>query len=1697
MHFRTFLFLGCLLGLISNSLAATESPKPVSYYTDIRPIFEANCVGCHQPSKDKGGYIMTDFARLLEGGEDDVAVVPGKPKESYLIDEITPDAEGKAEMPKKKDPLHEVEIALITRWISEGAKDDTPENARQRYDQDNPPIYTKPPAITSVDFSPDGQLLAVAGFHEVLLHKADGSGSVARLVGLSERIESVRFSPDGTKLAVTGGRPGRMGEVQVWDVAKKSLILSASSTFDTVYGAAWSPDGTRISFGGSDNTVRAIDAKTGEQVFFQGGHNDWVFDTAFNPKGDHVVSVSRDMTVKLTEFKTERLIDNITSITPKALSGGISSVVSHPTRDEIVVGGADGVPKLYRIFRNTARKIGDDANLLFEFPPLEGRIFAVDISKDAKRIAAGSSLDGKGAIHIYEVDPNAKIPANVAAAIKQPTHQRNADMKKALKKYFAEGQKTLAAIPVEDSGIYAVAFNHDSSRLAAAGTDGKIRLIDTANGKLIKSFLPVQITQEPVLAKTGTTKKVALDKRKPLDAEKIPAGRTVTKLSVAPNNITIDTPYRYAQIVVSATLDSGDVIDVTRLVKKQIKGKGTTISNTGIVRSAINGTSEITFSIAGQSIATQIKTSGQEQDTTLSWTKDVNPVIAKMGCNAGTCHGAKDGKNGFKLSLRGYDPIYDVRAFTDDIASRRVNLASPDNSLMLLKATSAVPHEGGQLTTPHDDYYKIVRSWIAKGAKLEKKTTKVTKIDVFPLNPVVQNIGAMQQMRVVATYPNGETRDVTTEAVVSSGNGEVAETVKGYPALVKVLRRGEAPILVRYEGAYAATTVTAMGDRSGFVWNNPPKFNQIDSLVSEKWLRMKTLPSEICTDLDFVRRIYLDLTGLPPTAAQVKSFLSDVRHSQVKRDALIDSLIGNPEFVEFWTNKWADMLQVNRKFLAPQGAKLFREWIRKEVANNTPYDEFARKVITATGSNKDNPAASYYKILRTPEETMENTTHLFLATRFNCNKCHDHPFERWTQDNYYEMASFFAHVGLKSDPASGKSKIGGTAVEGAKPLYEIVYQNKKGELKHERTGEVITPAFPYPAKHAEKKEAPRRDKLAGWITSPDNRYFASSYANRIWGYMMGTGIIEPLDDIRAGNPPSNPELLDWLTKHFVESGFDVRELMRVVCKSRTYQLSIETNKWNNDDTINFSHAKARRLPAEVLYDSIHAVTGASSRFPGVPAGTRAASLPDVGVKLPDGFLSNFGRPVRESSCECERNTDMQLGPIMALLSGPTVGNAINDPKNAISLIVKDTKDDRKMIEELFYRILNRPPAEAEVKATLTHFSEGIDQDHATLEKTLAEHLQKRDPALPAAEKKREDDINAAKLAITNREKEIKPDIDAKEKQRKERIAKLDAEKKAYDKGFPAKIAAWEQDLTGGASPWTHLQASELKSTSGSKLTVEADQTIFASGKNAKTEYFVSTPTKLTGITAVRLEMLADDRLPGKGPGLGGGNFVLGEFELEVAPASNPTKFQKIKFNTAKASFSQKSYEVAKAIDGKPGGPNAGWAISPQVGKNQTAIFGIGQPIGHDGGSILRFTLKQHFDDRHLIGKFRLSITTRTGPLPFLVPDSVKAVLALAPDKRNDKQSAELTKYFRENDSALKALDGQLVNAKKPLPTDPELVKLRNHLAAMEKVPRADALHDRLRYDLDLSTRQLSQRRLTGAQDLAWALINTPAFLFNR
>ena len=436
-----------------------SAPAKVSYFRDIRPIFQEHCQGCHQPAKPGGEYIMTSFDRLLKGGETELtAVVPGDPDESQLVLMITP-VDGKADMPKDKPPLSETQVKLISRWISEGAEDDTPLTERQVVDEDHPPAYKGLPAITALDFAPDGSTLAVSGYHEVLLHKVDGSGLIGRLIGMSERIESVAFSPDGKRLAVAGGSPGRLGEIQVWDVADKSLKLSVPVAYDTLYGASWSHDGTKISFGCPDNTVRAIDASTGQQVLYQGAHSDWVLDTVFSTDSSHLVSVSRDRSMKLIEVATQRFVDNITSITPGALKGGLMSVDRHPTKDELVIGGSDGVAKIYRMYRDPKkpRQIGDDFNLIRAFEGVPGRIFAVQYSPDGSRVVVGSSNGRGGELRIY-----------------------NADDAKLIAKY--DGQA---------GPIYSVAFSHDGKTVAAGGFLGQVLLVDAESGKLKSQFAPV------------------------------------------------------------------------------------------------------------------------------------------------------------------------------------------------------------------------------------------------------------------------------------------------------------------------------------------------------------------------------------------------------------------------------------------------------------------------------------------------------------------------------------------------------------------------------------------------------------------------------------------------------------------------------------------------------------------------------------------------------------------------------------------------------------------------------------------------------------------------------------------------------------------------------------------------------------------------------------------------------------------------------------------------------------------------------------------------------------------------------------------------------------------------------------------------------------------------------------------------------
>jgi WD40 repeat protein len=1776
-----------LLVAFSLSCGAAENPatesKPaskVSYYHDVRPILQANCQGCHQPAKSKGGYVMTEFKRLLAGGDNEgAAIVPSRPEKSAILKMIT-QQDGEVKMPKGKTPLLENEVAVIRSWIEQGANDDTPADAIKHFDADHPPLYSRPPVVASLDFSPDGKLLAVAGFHEVLLYEDDATNSAStpplagRLIGLSERIQSLRFSPDGQWLAVAGGDPARLGEIQVWDVANQKLKLSAPISYDTLYGLSWSPNGKLIAFGCPDNTVRAIEAGSGKQVLQMGSHSDWVMSTTFSVKGDHVISGGRDMSVKLTELASQRFIDNVTSITPGALKGGVLGLVTHPTLDHIVTAGSDGTPRVYRIFREVLREIGDDAQLIADLFPMQGRVFSVRFSADGKRIACGSCLDRAGELLVCSYDYTNDVPKPLRKIMGKVPGARKPAERKQLEDYKNQGIRELARVSLPQSSIYSVAFTPDGAKVAAAGSDGFVRYYNATNGALLKEFVCVPLTTNAPATLARVTEQSGRPKSEistpsspaPLSPESLPEGAQVTALELQPAHLKFTSPNEYAQLLVTARLASGDSVDVTRMVKFDLKPDLAEISPRGILKPTKDGVGLLTITLlgvspsAGPSVETRIQITGLEKGYHADFVRDVSPVIARLGCNAGTCHGAKEGKNGFKLSLRGYDPQTDLRSLTDDMASRRVNLASPDDSLMLLKAIAEVPHEGGRRSTVYSKYYGILRQWIAEGAKLDLQSPRVTKIDLLPHDPVVQQVGARQQMRIVATYADGATRDVTAEAFIESGNTDIASMESA--GLLTTLRRGEAPVLARYEGNYAATTLTVMGDRKGFVWHNPPAWGKIDELVAAKWKRMKIEPSDLCTDLEFIRRVYLDLTGLPPSAEEIHAFVDDSRETKVKRDEVVDRLIGSPEFVDFWANKWADLLQCNSKFLGTDGAELFRAWIRKEVETNTPYDQFAREILTATGSTKDNPAANYYKILRTPAETMENTTHLFLATRFNCNKCHDHPFERWTQDQYYHMAAYFAQVSFKEDPRSEGKKVGGTDVEGAKPLYEIVSDGSEGEVKHDRTGKVSPPEFPYPAKvetnansaHAPavaenrdsspqtpatptpapattkatafaggdpgiaksaeaeqktvaaantasmpaKKKPTRREQLAAWITTPDNRFFASSYANRLWGYLTGVGIIEPLDDTRAGNPPKNPALLEYLTHEFIDSGFNSRHLMQLICQSRTYQLSISTKKWNEDDKVNYSHAIARRLPAETLFDSVFKVTGSIPQIPGAKPGQRATQLADAATDVGSGLLATLGRPARQSACECERTSDIRLGSVMALLSGPTISSAINDPTNAIAKLVESEKDDPRLVEDVFMRVLNRPASEAETKTTLAMLQR-VDADHTEITNELGPLEIKMAPVIEGMKVQREEAIAHAKEDLATYDEMTKTLKAELEKRRQSEISMRKGELKDYEKLLPAEAAFWEsKNNPGDAKRWFVIEPQDISATNDTKLSHQPDGSILTSGGKSPSEFLISAHSILTNITGVMLEVFPDDNLPRFGPGRhSDGNFVLSEIELTWAEGTNLPDTS-AKFSEARADFSQNDFSVEQAIDGKVETGRNGWAINGAPGiQRHTATFKLEEPIAAGtNGVTLRFSLHQNYGDDFLLGRFRLSVTTNEDALDFGMPEPLVEAARASAGKRTPEQAGTIFSFYRSIDAEFWKRKETVNKASEALPEDPKLAELKKALSRAEEPIRVDPYLVQLRDDAIVSDKQRENKRLVVVQDLTWALINSAGFLFN-
>jgi hypothetical protein len=667
---------------------------------------------------------------------------------------------------------------------------------------------------------------------------------------------------------------------------------------------------------------------------------------------------------------------------------------------------------------------------------------------------------------------------------------------------------------------------------------------------------------------------------------------------------------------------------------------------------------------------------------------DVIAALSHAGCNQGACHGSPQGKNGFRLSLRGFDADLDFNTLTRNELGRRVDKLRPANSLFLLKGTGSVPHQGGVRLKIGEPAYETLVRWVAEGCK-DAGPTLLEKLEVSPDKRRLSSDKPTQQITVRAHFKTGEVRDVTALSVFSVNVAGAATVSDG--GFVEFNRTGDAAILVRYLDQIRSARLQYVRSDPKFVFKSPPIANDIDKFVFAKQKELQLDPAPLCTDEVFLRRVYLDTIGALPTANEAREFL-DSKDAQ-KRARLIDKLLERDEYAAFWALHLADVLRGSPTTISERGVHSFHRYLVRTIATDKPMDQFARELLTGLGNTLNKPAANFYRIARTPEDSAEAFAQLFLGVRVQCAKCHNHPFESITQTDYYGLSAYFAQVQFKG------AKFGLDD--------EIVYLQPGREVQHPMTRKKQEPiAFGVPAGKLGPDDD-RREKLADWLTRPDNRYFAPSIVNRVWYHLLGRAIVEPVDDFRDTNPPSNPELLDALAKDFAKNGYRLKPLIRSILNSNTYQLASvggpKQVEHAADPDRYFTKAAVRMLSAEQILDAISAATGVPEPFKGYPVGTRAIELAEGGVNHP--FLQAFSKPVRDTVCECAREEDPSLPQMLHLLNNKGMLSKVVSPQSRLALLVREKKDNAAVIEQIYLATLSRRPTAAEIDIASRHIDE--------------------------------------------------------------------------------------------------------------------------------------------------------------------------------------------------------------------------------------------------------------------------------------------------------------------------------------------------------------------------------------------------------
>jgi hypothetical protein len=758
----------------------------------------------------------------------------------------------------------------------------------------------------------------------------------------------------------------------------------------------------------------------------------------------------------------------------------------------------------------------------------------------------------------------------------------------------------------------------------------------------------------------------------------------VTSIAVYPPDVQLNTKADLQRFIVVATRDDGVTLDVTSQAAVKLAAEGIARLDKGILYPVADGATSLDIDYQGFKAAATIAVKDAAAERPISWHLDVMPVWARTGCNTGSCHGAARGKDGFRLSLFGFDPRGDYYRATREIGVRRINLGNPKASLLLEKSAGQVPHTGGKRFGPETEYYATVLKWLEAGAQDDAGTPpNVVRLDIFPPQAVLEGEEAAQQFIARAVYSDGTDRDVTSLTTFMTNNDNSAPITPD--GLVTAAARGEAFIMARFETHTVGSQCLVLPKDMNYV-APPVTGNYIDQLVGDKLKKLRLLPSGICTDEEFLRRVSIDITGQLPSEDEYRAFVADTAAD--KRAKLIDRLLERKEFSEIWAMKWSEWLMVKTtNNISQKSMFLYSTWLTDKIARNVPLDQMVRELLSTSGGTFREPATNYYQIERDTLKVAENVAQVFMGIRTQCAQCHNHPFDRWTMDDYYGFAAFFSQIGRK---------------QGEDYRETIVFNSGGGEVAHPVGGRQMKPKFLGGAT-PELAGKDRRVALAEWLTAPDNPFFSTNVSNRVWAHFFGRGIIEPVDDIRVSNPASNPALFETLGKKLVEYKYDFKQLVRDICNSQTYQRTTERNESNMTDERNFAHANVRRVPAEMLLDCVVQVTGAYDKFGGLPIGSRAVQISDGGNS--NYFLTTFGRAPRDTVCACEAKTDPTLSQALHMLNGGTIGGKIQQGQLSKKLL-DAKKTPPEIIESIYIRALCRKPSDGEMKNLLEIVAQG-------------------------------------------------------------------------------------------------------------------------------------------------------------------------------------------------------------------------------------------------------------------------------------------------------------------------------------------------------------------------------------------------------